>query len=392
MNLKMIPTILVKNLIRIPFFIFSFLFPVDQKKVTFASYRSGKIEGNLLCIYNEFIKREDSYKYHFLFKKFNSSISGKITYVIHMIKVSYLLATSRFFIIDDFYFPVYAIKPREGTDIVQLWHAAGAFKKFGLSTIDKPFGPSKAYLKHVKIHSNYTRVYVSSSNVVEFYAEAFDMDSSQIYPFGIPRTDFFFKENVKEEAKRKFDRIFPEFQDKKFILYAPTFRGSSHYQNEFLPPLNIPFLKEQLGNEYCLLINLHPYMKAGLMIEEDTKDFAIKLEGQLTIEELLVISDILVTDYSSVIFDYSLLCRPIAFFAPDLEEYIAERDFYFDFRRFIPGPLFTDTESLAGWIVEKDFDESLVSEFRGFFFNHFDGKSSKRIVNHLLGMPANQNN
>jgi CDP-glycerol glycerophosphotransferase (TagB/SpsB family) len=383
-GLKMIPTIVVKYLIRLSFFMFSFFFPVNKEKITFASYRSEKLEGNLLYVYNELKSRDDHYQTSFLFKKYNSSVFGKLNYVIHMLQASYLLATSRYFIIDDYYFPVYAITPRKGTDIVQLWHAAGAFKKFGFSTIGKSFGPSVVYLRHIKIHSNYTKVYVSSKNVIPHYAEAFDMEADNIFPFGLPRTDFFFKDGVREEVMNKFEQHFPHFKDKKLILYAPTFRGSSHYQENFNIPIDISALRTSIGEEYALIIHLHPYMRAGLMINEEDQDFAGQINGELTIEELLTIADMLVTDYSSIIFDYSLLKRPIAFFVKDLEEYKKERDFYYEFDSFIPGPMFMDTFALAQWINQERHDLNIVDTFTKFFFDYVDGKSSERIVNHLL--------
>lgn len=384
MSVKLIPTLMVKYLIRFVFFMSCLVFPVNQKKVTFASYRSEKLEGNLLYIHEEFKRRSNGHEYHFLFKRYRGSLLGKLDYVMHMLQASYSLATSRYFIIDDFYFPVYAIKPRKRTDIVQLWHAAGAFKKFGFSTIGKSFGPSREYLKHIKIHSNYTRVYVSSTSIIPHYAEAFDMPAENIFPLGLPRTDFFFKEEVKESIQKEFYLKFPEFRNKKLLLYAPTFRGSSHDQDQFKAPIDIPLLKRLIGEEYALLIHLHPYMRSGLNIDEGDRDFASHIEGQFTIEELLAITDVLITDYSSIIFDFSLLDRPIVFFATDLEDYIKERDFYYDYKSFIPGPLITETHSLANWLLKGNYNMKKVSDFRNYFFDYQDGKTSERIVSHLL--------
>nr|WP_315364604.1 CDP-glycerol glycerophosphotransferase family protein [Cytobacillus firmus] len=382
----MFPTVLVKYLIRITFFMFSFLFPVNQNKITFASYRSEELEGNLLYLYKEFEKQDCNFRYKFLFKRYRSSLFGKFHYVLHMVQACYALATSRFFIIDDFYFPVYAIKPRKGTDIVQLWHGAGAFKKFGLSTINKPFGPSKEYLKFIKIHSNYSRVYVSSKNVIPHYSEAFDMEEEKILPLGIPRTDFFFNGDLKSSIMKKFKELYPEFHNKKLILYAPTFRGSSHYQEDFENPINIPLLKEIVGNDYALIIHLHPYMKSGIIIEEKDRCFARQITDGFTVEELLAITDVLITDYSSIIFDFSLLNRPIAFFANDLEDYIKERDFYYDFKTIIPGPLFTETIDLANWIKTESCNFDKIMKFKEYFFDYHDGKASERIVKHLLSI------
>lgn len=389
MNVKIIPTLIVKIIIRAVYSLCSVIFPIDENKVTFASYRSEKLEGNLYYIHKELVERETKLTFVFLFKKYKSSGLGKVHYFFHMIKASYQLATSKYFFIDDFYFPVYVISPREGSKIIQLWHAVGAFKKFGYSTIGKSFGPSHEYLKHVKIHSNYTDVFVSSKEVIPYYAEAFNMERKDIHPLGVPRTDFFFNANELRITKSGFYKDFPEMKGKKVILYAPTYRGNSHAQNNITNHLDIPALKEILGQEYRLLIHLHPYMRGDFLINDNDKGFASHIKHEYSVEELLTITDILITDYSSIIFDFSLLNRPMAFLATDLVEYRKERDFYFEYENFLPGPLFKDTKDLAVWVKNGKFDLKRVSSFRDKFFEHQDGKSSYRIINHLL-MNENQ--
>lgn len=382
-NIKLWPTILIVFFIRFTFFLFR-IFPVNSHKVTFASYRSENLSGNLLYIFNEIHNYYPQYKVHFLFKKLNSSLIGKMNYVLHMIKSCYELATSKYFIIDDFYFPVYCIKPKKETEIIQLWHAAGAFKKFGYSTIGKSFGPSEEYLKVVKVHSNYSKVYVSSTEIVPHYAEAFHMSSKQVLPLGVPRTDYFYDDAAIMKSKDRFYQAYPQLKGKKILLYAPTFRGKSHYQTRFDFPLDFALMKEKLGNEYALLIHLHPYMMSDVDIQPSEKDFVYLTAGLFDIQELLAISDVLISDYSSVIFDFSLLGKPIAFIANDLEDYMKERDFYYEFKSFIPGPFFSNCKQLIDWIVAGEFDLDKVVAFRNRFFDITDGKASQRIVRDLL--------
>src|SRR5690606_32857536 len=158
--------------------------------------------------------------------------------------------------------PIYLINPRKGIEVVQLWHGSGALKKFGLSTVGKPFGPSEDYLKHVKIHGNYTKAFVSSKEVIPYYAEAFGMSETSIQSLGIPRTDYFYNDLEISLAKDKLYNKYPNLINKKIILYAPTFRGKSHYQGEFQLPFDISAMETNLNSEYVLLVHLHPYMKA----------------------------------------------------------------------------------------------------------------------------------
>ncbi|WP_062108591.1 CDP-glycerol glycerophosphotransferase family protein [Bacillus niameyensis] len=387
--LKLMPTVIVKYMLKTFHGLFCLFYKINPEKVTFASYRSNKLQDNLAFVHKEMLEKYPQYKPYYLFKKFDSSLKGKVSYIFHMIHACYQIATSRYFIIDDFYFPIYVIKPRKGVEIVQLWHSAGAFKKFGLSTVDKPFGPSRDYLKHVAIHGNYSKAYVSSSEVIPFFAEAFNMPEEKIYPLGVPRTDYFYSKDVIANLRADFFAAFPELKGKKILLYAPTFRGKSHYQDEFELPFDVNKMAEQLGENYALLIHLHPYMQAT-DLKLGANRFAVHIKDAFVIEELLAVSDLLITDYSTVFFDYSLLGRPIIFYPYDLEDYIRSRDFYYSYEDLIPGPMVTDTDSLIHLIKERAYSTKEVSEFRERFFDHHDGRAAERIAHHIFGGTADQ--
>lgn len=382
-NLRLMPTIVVKYVLRGFYSLFSLLFKVDPYKVTFASYRSDQIKDNLAFINKELLEKYPMYKRHFVFKKFDSSAVGKVTYIFHMIHACFHMATSRYFIVDDYYFPIYVIKPRKEVDIIQLWHSAGALKKFGFSTVGKSFGPSKEYLKHVSIHSNYTKVFVSSSEIIPYFSEAFNMPKEQIHPLGVPRTDYFFAEDMIEELRSRLYETYPNLANKKILLYAPTFRGKSHYQDQFELPFDIEEMEGSLGDDYALLIHLHPYMQKAL--EVSGEGFAYHIKDAFVIQELLAVSDILITDYSTVFFDYSLLNRPMIFYPYDLEDYKRSRDFYYTYEDIIPGPMAMDTATLIELIKEGLYNVDQISHFRDRFFDIQDGKATERIVENIFG-------
>ncbi|WP_067933079.1 CDP-glycerol glycerophosphotransferase family protein [Alicyclobacillus kakegawensis] len=385
MKYKLTSNLLAKLCVQAAFLVTSWICSVDPNKVTFASIRSANPEGNLLYLYRELKTRQWQGKCVLLFRKYRGSALDKLSMLFYMIRAGHHLATSRYFVIDDYYFPVYVIRARKGTEIVQLWHAAGAFKKFGYSTVGKSFGPSQEYLKHVRIHSNYDKVFVSAAEVVPHYADAFQMPEERILPLGLPRTDIFFDKDKHAEICVRFYQSFPKLKGRKLILYAPTFRGRSYQQKRFECPINARFMREILGRDYAFIVHLHPFMKTlDWKPGQYDEEFVCCVSDQFSIEELMIVSDILVTDYSSVIFDYSLLGRPMAFFATDLEEYMSERGFYYDYTSFIPGPMFTETEPLANWIKQGDFDATVIERFRDRFFDHRDGKASKRIADYLL--------
>ena len=115
--------------------------------------------------------------------------------------------------------------------------------------------------------------------------------------------------------------------------------------------------------------------------------FTFDVKKYVDVQELLMVTDLLITDYSSIIFDYAILGRPMIFFPWDLDKYKKERAFYFDYEDFVPGPICFSTEELVEKIlsVDKWFDRKKMLEFARKFNNPFDGRASERVME-LLGL------
>ena len=381
MNIKRFERLTAKKLINISYKI-SKIFPV-KNKITFATYRTTELDGNFKFIYNKINEDNLDYKCNMLFKKYNSSLLGKADYLLHMISAGYHMATSKFFIIDDYYFPVYAIKPRKENKFIQVWHACGAFKKFGYSVIGKGYGASDDYIEDIPIHSNYDAVLVSSKEVIPYYAEAFNMDAGKILPIGVPRTDIFFDMEEKYRIEKNFFDKYPELKNKKIILYAPTFRGRGQTTVSFDMTLDFDMISKNLKEDEVMVLKMHPFVKAR--IDSKWRNI-IDLSDSMDINELMIMSDLLITDYSSVVFEFSLMDKPIIMYSPDREEYIKERDFYYEYEEFVPGPIVNNTKELIGKLNSDGWDTKKVSKFKEKFFDYRDGKSTERFVDLLKSM------
>ncbi|MGL6107359.1 CDP-glycerol glycerophosphotransferase family protein [Romboutsia sp.] len=378
--MKTLERIVLKYIIKIWYIIFSLL-PI-KRRIVFATYRMDDIKDNFKFIYNEIKSRNINYECKFLLEKFNPGINGKIKYLIHLIKATYYMATSEYFIIDDFYFPVYVIEPRKGTEIIQVWHACGAFKKFGYSIIDKEYGANNNYIKHIPIHKNYSHVLVSSKEVKSFYAQAFNMSESNISPIGIPRTDIFFDKQIQQKSKEKLYNKYPILKNKKLILYAPTFRGTSQSNAKMDIDFDLDRILDTLDENTIFGLKMHPFVKK--LPDLSGYDNVVDLSKYEEINDILLITNLLITDYSSIIFEYSLLEKPIIFFAKDKEIYEKERDFYYDYESLVPGPIVDNTEDLIKIIKTNDFDKDKLVRFKNKFFDYTDGKSSKRFVDKII--------
>lgn len=353
------------------------LFPINANKVLFASDSRTEMDGNFKYVYDEMLRQRLNYKYKFMLK---SSISEKKSYS-EIIQLAYNLATSKYIMLDDFYPMVYPLKIREKAELIQLWHAVGAFKTFGFSRVGLPGGPSSKS----KNHRNYTKAIVSSKNIAKHYAEGFGIDNENVVSTGIPRTDVFFNQEYQLDAKEQFYKEFPYLRDKKIILFAPTFRGngqqSAHYPIEVL---NLEKMYNDLSEEYVFLFKLHPFVKNDITIPYQFSDFYFDFSSYREVNNLLFVSDILITDYSSVCFEYALLKKPMLFFAFDVETYVQQRDFYFNYQSFIPGTLVRNTSEIVGSIQNRHFNQEKLDPFVNYFFDNVDGNSSRRVVEQLL--------
>ena len=271
---------------------------------------------------------------------------------------------------------------RPQTKVVQLWHGCGAFKKFGRSTAEKEFGASGDYMDTHPFHSHYSLVTVSSPEVVWAYEEAMDYshDSGVVQPTGVSRTDVFFDEAFLEKAKQAVRSAVPQTKGKQVILYAPTFRGE--IMDAFAPDkLDLSALCHALSDRYVLLMKQHPHVKHRPAIPADCENFAFDVTDTLSIETLLCAADVCISDYSSLVFEYSLFERPMLFFAYDLEDYFDVRGFYYDYDAFTPGPILRTSDEVLDALahLEEQFDKRRVRAFKERFMSACDGKATQRI-------------
>lgn len=278
-------------------------------------------------------------------------------------------------------------KLRPETTYIQLWHGCGAFKKVGLSTIDKKFGKSAKGHKKYPQNTNYSYVTIASPELSWIFEESMgiDKDSGIIVPTGISRTDEFFQPEFIENCYNKLYERIPEAKDKKIILYAPTFRGEVEGCTS-PDELDMKAFSEELGDKYLLLIKHHQSVKVLPEIPEPyrgTFAFDMTRDSDMNINELMTVADICISDYSSVVFEYSLFERPMLFFVYDLEDYIDERGLYYDFDEITPGPLCRTNEEMIDYIknVDERFDKQEVIDFKNRFMCCCDGHSSERILN-----------
>ena len=338
---------------------------IENNRISFVIDSRESFKGNLDYIKKEFEKRGD-FDFHFFYKDKISLNSFK------------MLASSKYIFLNDNFFPVAFMKFKPENTVVQLWHAPGASKKFGGSVE----GESKEMLS--KISDNIDYLITTSNNISNQYAEAFQISKSKIKALGLPRMDYYFENHDLNKLKEDFCRKYNITQDKKIILYAPTFRDEEKFNNVF-DFLDLEKFNQTLGNDYILALRLHPKIKNFYDDEISSQSIYINVSDWESEQELMLISDMLITDYSSIMIEYGILNRPIVFFTYDLDSYLTnERGFYYDFKKTVPGPIVYTSDELIEVIKNNEFDINRISEFVKTQFDEIDGHSSKRVVDFLL--------
>ncbi len=310
------------------------------------------------------------------------------TYYRNCVQMVRRLAVAHYVFLNDASDVVSCVPLRDQTKVAQLWHGCGAFKKWGMSTADLIFGGNRRQLLRHPFYKNLSLVTVSSPEVAWAYREAMVLedDPDVVQATGVSRTDVFFDVEWLDQSRHDVLAAVPQAQGRRIILYAPTFRG--RVKNAEGPDrLDIPAMQEALGRDCVLLIKHHPFVKRRPAIPEECTDFAFDVSSNLPIDALLSVADVCISDYSSLVFEYSLFGRPMAFFAYDKDDYADWRGFYYDYDQLTPGPVFTENETLIDWLshVDERFDAEQVKAFRDKFMSACDGHSTERIAQQLMG-------
>ena len=352
---------------------------IKRKKAVFVEVRFDEITDSFRLVYERM--KVDGVDVH---EQFIENIKpGKWGYIERCLRMLEDISDAHYVFLNDACNVTSCIPLRKGTKIYQLWHACGAFKKFGMSTAELIFGDNRKSLEKYPNYGNLSYVTVSSPEVIWAYEEAMNLKDTktQVVATGVSRTDVFYDQHFIEQSKAAVYSVCPAAENKKIILYAPTFRGRVA-KAESPDCLDIPAMKRALGDEYVLLIKHHPFVKQPPVVPEDCADFAMDVTKSLEIDQLLCASDVCVSDYSSLIFEYSLFERPMIFFAYDLDDYFDWRGFYYNYDELTPGPVVQETEEIIDYIRHLDarFDQAQVHAFKEKFMSSCDGHATDRIM------------
>ena len=355
------------QIIILPFFYFLFSFrPVRKSRVVFADSHNNTMPFSMKYLHQE-LERSGNYEIINFLHCFNTK--SVIKSLLISIKFMWIYASAGTVIICDYFLPVASCRKKQATTVVQLWHSGGLLKKFAY---DAPDDIPPSYLGDV--FANYDYITISAPACRPILARAMRMPEEKFLTTGISRTDVYFASAFLQSCRADFYKKYPQAQGKHIVLWAPTFRGNA--ANPFLcGEESILQLQAQLPEEYFLIYSLHPHLK----------HISIVQDCGIQTERLLPVTDLLITDYSSVLFDYLLFEKPFILFAPDWQEYSQRRGFYIDYTS-LPGQVVTDGTQLltAVCTAAQKFDSAAVSKARQYHMEYCDGKATNAILQFIL--------
>lgn len=373
---------------KIAYKIMKMILPVDKKLILFESGVGKQYADSPRYIYEELLNRDNDYKKVWVY---NGKIPVRDQQTKKIKRLSpqyyYYLAKSGYWI-NNQNFPTYLTK-RSQTTYIQTWH--GTPLKKMLFDIDQIQGRDEKYLERV-YNATKTWDYLISPSpyATKAFRSAFQYEG-EILEYGYPRNDLFHSEDKSSISEKVLSKLsIPE--GKKVILYAPTFRDNQTSKNNkfvFDLQFDLEKMQRELGDEYILLLRMHVVVSNNLRIPVEHRDFVKNVSKYPDIQELYLISDILITDYSSVMFDFANTSKPILYYTYDLEDYRDNiRGFYMDFEQEAPGPFYKDTESIVDGIihideVQKNYRQK-YSAFQEKYCGLEDGQATKRVVDRFF--------
>ena len=357
---------------------FSNVFNKKNNIALFTSESRDTIGGNMAYVLQQAKQLDIDNKYKFKFSLVDKKDCNKIKYVLFLLKTAYMSGKAKIVIIDDYHPLIYRINFRKDVKVVQLWHACGDFKAVGYARCGKNGAPNISK----NAHKNYTHAIVSGEGARKSYAEAFGIDINNVYPCGIPRTDILFDKNYKTDAINEINAKYPQFKDKSKILFAPTFRGNGK-KSAYYPIDKIDFkMLEKLCRETnrAVFFKMHPFVKGELPITKEQEDIFVDASSYPDINKMIACSEVLITDYSSSIYEAALLKTPMMFYVFDLDEYTSSRAFFKPFNEYLSGKVVYDFKQLVEAIKNQDYEKEKIDALINSAVEKCDGNATKRVI------------
>lgn len=373
----------LENGINVIYQIVSHITPKNGTRVLLMSESRCPMSGNLKALDDRIKQRGLDKKrlkmsYWFL-KTLEDDSNFKILWV--WLRLAFITARQDYIFVDDYSTFFNNVKLNPKTTLVQVWHAGVGFKAVGYARFGKKGTPNPWRCCYRQLDY----AIVGGEFLREVYAEVFGIDRERCLPYGLMRLDNYLDAKKVAAFRRDFYDKNPDWRGRKIILFAPTFRGPSqrtaYYPYEML---DWDKIYDFCGDEYLFVIKQHPFIMKPVEIAPEYAGRIIDFSAYPDINELFYVTDILITDYSSNIYEFSLHRKPMLFFAFDKEEYELMRGLHRTLDRHAPGKVCRTTDELLEAIRKGDFETERLYRFVRENFDQTEGLAADKVIDNII--------
>ena len=352
-----------------------------KNKITYISRQSNNESIDFKSIREEIEKKYPEISYIVLSKKLEAKdgiIKQLFPNILNIFKQMYHLATSKVIILDTYCITACVLPHKKETKVIQIWHALGAVKKFGYQTIGAKYGASEKIARIMCMHKNYDYVLAPSKVTAGLYKKAFNVEEDRIKYLGMPRIDYIL--NIDDEKKQEIFNKYPILEQKQNILYVPTYRKGERVElDELVEKMNL--------NKYNLIIKLHPLDLKDYTYIEKT---GVIYENKFKTYDLLKVANKVITDYSSLSIEASLLNIPVYFYTYDIKKYAQENGINFDFEKEPIGIYNSQNIDKLLKLLEENYDYEILNQFKNKYVSINTNQCTKQIVEFIARLVKNE--
>ncbi|MBR3844450.1 MAG: CDP-glycerol glycerophosphotransferase family protein, partial [Clostridia bacterium] len=341
-----------------------------KNKILYLSRQSNTPSADMLALKREIEMLAPQTNQEFRLRLLRDEKGLSLSYLFGILGDMWSLASAKVAVTDTYSIPLSCLHHKNKLQTVQIWHALGAVKQFGLQSAGKAQGWDAGVSKALCMHKNYDHVIAPSQTTAEFYSKAFGCDLSVMRIFSLPRVDAILKGDCRRE---EFIKENPRFANKRLILYVPTFREKDHL---FIQQLHRAFAGEEtLG----LVVAPHP-------LSQSAKEPLYQLAGDFSTYDLMKLCDEMITDYSACSVEASLLLKPLRFFLPDYEEYKQEQGLNVELTRWFPTVCYFSAEELVESVKQGDYPLENAKTFANCFVENKGTDNAKKLANFVCSL------
>lgn len=350
-----------------------------KKTILFMSEQSEKLGTNIMSVADRMVERGMDKDYNIIYSA-RATVANPHYGIPSWLKVLWKMAEADMIFIDDHAPILDWVFLKEDTTLIQLWHAGAGFKSSGYSRWGHTGCPAPN-----GCHRQYKYGIAGSKAIAHFFSEVWGINTENVLPTGMPRMDEFLDPNYRTAKEKELRETFPLINGKRVILFAPTYRGKNHFDAHY-PYQLIDFnrLYDFCGEDSVVLFKMHPWVSDPVPIKEEHKDRFVDVNKYPNINDLFYVTDLLITDYSSNIFEFSLMRKPMLFFAFDEIQYSFSRGFHRDYEDSTPGKVCHTFDEVMTALETEDFEYEKVEEYVDVHFDYIDSGASDRVIDWIV--------